>query len=127
LINLISETSGKPDSPVYQIRSVGGAMKNVDPESTAFFHRSSEVMIVVVNFLPPDAPESLISNAMISWKKIQAHTSGAYANFLSNVSDEEVPAIYPEKIYQRLADIKSKYDPMNIFNRNYNIKPSKVL
>jgi hypothetical protein len=127
LINLISETSGKPDSPVYQIRGIGGAMKNVDPESTAFFHRSSEVMIIVVNFLPPDASESVISNATIPWKKIRPLTTGAYANFLSNVSDEEIQAIYPERIYKRLADIKSKYDPMNVFNRNYNIKPAKVL
>jgi hypothetical protein len=101
-------------------------MKNIDPESTAFFHRGSEVMIVAVNFLPPDASESIISNAAIPWRKIQPLTSGSYANFLSTVSDEEVKAIYPEKIYHRLSEIKSKYDPMNIFNRNYNIKPSKV-
>ncbi|MGE5861137.1 MAG: BBE domain-containing protein, partial [Ignavibacteria bacterium] len=123
LINMISETSGKSDSPVYQIRSVGGAMKRINSDSTAFPYRNSEAMIIVVNFLPLDASQSLISNAMILWKKIQAFTIGAYVNFLSTVSDEEVAAIYPEKTYTRLAKIKSKYDPLNIFNRNYNIKP----
>jgi hypothetical protein len=126
LINLISESSGKPDSPVFQIRSLGGAMKKVDRESTAFFYRNSEAMIVVVNFLPLDVSDSTISNAMIPWKKIQVHTTGAYANFLSTVSDEEIRTIFPERVYKRLAEIKSKYDPANVFNRNYNIKPAKV-
>jgi hypothetical protein len=123
LINIIAETGGKTIGPVYQIRSIGGAMKRIDSDSTAFFHRNSEVMIVVVNFLPPDASESVIGNAAIPWEKIKPLTSGAYANFLSTVTNEDIEAIYPDKTYRRLSEIKSKYDPMNVFNHNYNIKP----
>ena len=51
-------------------------------------------------------------------------TAGAYGNFLSTADKEDVAAIYPPETYARLSAIKHKYDPANLFDQNYNVKPS---
>jgi len=49
--------------------------------------------------------------------------AGAYANFLATATEEDVAAIYPEETYQRLAAVKRRYDPGNLFARNHNVRP----
>jgi len=54
---------------------------------------------------------------------LRPHSSGAvYVNDLENEGDERARAAYGEH-YQRLAEIKRKYDPANFFRINQNIKP----
>lgn len=108
---------------ILQIRSLGGAMKRVSPESTAFFYRSSEVLVVCPVFLPPTASESEEKEALKPWETIAAFGKGAYANFFSRATEKELAVIYPKETYERLAIIKKQYDPENIFNQNYNITP----
>ena len=57
------------------------------------------------------------------WERLAPHVSGAYANFLSSATAEDVAAIYPAETYERLAAIKRQYDPGNLFARNHNIRP----
>jgi hypothetical protein len=49
---------------------------------------------------------------------------GAYVNFLADDSQEAVHAAYPRKTLKRLAAIKAKYDPTNLFHLNQNIIPA---
>ena len=49
--------------------------------------------------------------------------SGAYANFLSSATDEDVAAVYPTETYERLAAVKQQYDPTNLFAGNHNVPP----
>jgi FAD/FMN-containing dehydrogenase len=53
-----------------------------------------------------------------------AKGSGGYVNFMVEADADRVRASYGEAKYQRLALVKAKYDPDNIFNRNVNIKPA---
>ena len=55
--------------------------------------------------------------------RLAPHVSGAYANFLSSATAEDVAAIYPAETYHRLAAVKRQYDPGNLFARNQNIRP----
>ena len=55
--------------------------------------------------------------------KLAPHVSGAYANFLSSASEEDAAAIYPAQTYNRLAAVKRRYDPANLFARNHNVRP----
>jgi len=57
------------------------------------------------------------------WGKLAPHVNGAYANFLSSATEEDVAAIYPAQAYKRLAAVKRRYDPGNLFARNHNVRP----
>jgi hypothetical protein len=45
-------------------------------------------------------------------------------NFLVNEGEQGVRAAYPGATYDRLAEIKRRYDPTNLFRRNQNIPPA---
>jgi FAD/FMN-containing dehydrogenase len=58
------------------------------------------------------------------WKALHPYSSGgAYVNFLMEESEDRVKATYRDN-FERLAAIKKKYDPDNLFKVNQNIKPS---
>lgn len=125
LIEAIASTHCKEISPALQLRSVGGAMNRIDAAATAFAHRSSELLMISATFIPLDATVEQEKSAMIPWNTIAPFTNGAYVNFFSTATEEDVALVYPTSTYERLAELKKRYDPQNIFNQNYNIKPSK--
>lgn len=57
------------------------------------------------------------------WEKLCPHVSGAYANFLTTATDDDVAAVYPAATYERLAAVKRRYDPNNLFAHNHNVRP----
>jgi len=58
------------------------------------------------------------------WESLHDYSSGgAYSNFLMDEGQERVKASYKHN-YDRLTQIKKKYDPNNFFKVNQNIKPS---
>lgn len=61
---------------------------------------------------------------MLRWLGIQPFSSGGvYVNYLGNEGEERVKAAYGIN-YERLAILKSKYDPTNLFRFNQNIRPT---
>jgi FAD/FMN-containing dehydrogenase len=50
---------------------------------------------------------------------------GAYVNFLGADEDDRIRSAYGDETYNRLAALKAKYDPENLFALNANIKPAK--
>jgi hypothetical protein len=61
--------------------------------------------------------------ALDGWPAVAALSSGAYVSFLGLATDADIAAAYPPATYQRLAAIKRRYDPGNVFRRNHNIHP----
>jgi hypothetical protein len=108
---------------ILQIRSLGGAMKRIPSEATAFGYRNSEAMLLSPTFLPPTATKAQTEEALKPWKEIASFGNGAYSGFMSTATSEDVAQIYPTATYERLRKIKQQYDPKNIFNQNYNITP----
>ena len=110
---------------VTQLRALGGAMARVPVEATAFAHRHSRIMAnVAALYMQPD--EKALHEAWASEfaAAIRQKDTGAYANFLGDEGQERIRAAYPGKTWDRLAAIKARYDPTNLFHLNQNIPPA---
>jgi len=123
LIQDLGAVCGREGSPVVSLRSLGGALGRVAPEATAYAYRQSEALVTGGIFVPANATESEVSQALKPWEAIAAYGSGVYGNFQGTASAADVAAIYPPETYARLAAIKARYDPHNLFNQNHNIRP----
>ena len=60
----------------------------------------------------------------IFFENTKQFAEGVYVNFLSDEGDERVKDAYSQETWDRLVQLKSKYDPTNLFRMNQNIKPS---
>lgn len=49
---------------------------------------------------------------------------GVYVNFLSNEGEARLHEAYPGSTWERLAAVKARNDPTNLFRRNHNIPPA---
>jgi FAD/FMN-containing dehydrogenase len=111
--------------PVVQLRVLGGAMARVPADATAFAHRSSRIMVNVaaVYATPGEAPihDRWASEPAAA---LRQGDGGAYVNFLADEGEERVRAAYPEPTWDRLAAIKRRYDPTNLFRLNQNVPPA---
>ena len=59
-----------------------------------------------------------------AWEALRPHSTGVYANFLSEEGLEGVETAYGKRL-QRLTALKDRYDPTNFFRLNANIPPSR--
>jgi hypothetical protein len=117
----------RSDAPMRaaQLRMLGGAMSRVPADATAFAHRSSPVMAIVVSFYegPDDKPqrEAWVREFAAS---LDQGLGGAYVNFLEDEGEARVREAYPGATWDRLASIKARYDPENLFRLNQNVPPA---
>ncbi len=107
------------------LRSLGGAAARVSRDATAFAHRDAEVMVAAAFLLPQPAPPGLLHQALNRWSRVAALGSGAYVGFLGSADPADVAAAYPPDTYRRLAAVKRRYDPGNVFRRTHNILPGR--
>jgi FAD/FMN-containing dehydrogenase len=111
-----------------QLRVLGGAMSRVPTGSTAFGHRDKPYMATIINSwreAPGEAGEVEKHRAWTeaAWHMLKPHATGAYVNFLGDEGEEAVREAYPPGTYARLAAVKQRYDPTNLFKGNRNIPP----
>jgi FAD/FMN-containing dehydrogenase len=107
------------------LRSMGGAAARVSRDATAFAHRDAEVMVAAGFLFPEAAPPELLHQALHRWSRVAALGSGAYVGFLGSADPADVAAAYPPDTYRRLAAVKRRYDPDNVFRRTHNILPDQ--
>lgn len=123
VLQILAEAGASPGSPFIAVRSVGGAVSRVSDDATAYAHRQAELMFVTTTAGPEPVIEAARPALEAIWARLAPHVSGAYANFLTSATEEDVAAIYPPHTYQRLAAVKRQYDPGNLFSRNHNVRP----
>jgi FAD/FMN-containing dehydrogenase len=114
------------DGAMVELRSLGGAFGRVPADATAFAHRDASVLLVAGTMLPPGAPPEARGQALAAWPAVAAAASGTYTGFLGQATEAEVAAAYPAATYLRLAAVKRRYDPGNVFRRNHNIRPERA-
>jgi FAD/FMN-containing dehydrogenase len=108
-----------------QLRVLGGAMGRVPVEATAFAHRQSRIMVNLAAFY--DGPKDrAVRQAWVDdfAAALDQGDSGAYVNFIGDEGGARVRDAYPGPTWERLAAIKRRYDPTNLFHLNQNIPPA---
>ncbi len=122
---LIAARANAP-SPLDQIliEQIGGAVSLVPRDATAFEHRDAEYNLMAVSIsTDPEHKHAQMAWARKVWQDARPYsTGGAYVNYLD--ADETARAAYSSDAYQRLAALKKKYDPENVFRLNQNIQPA---
>jgi FAD/FMN-containing dehydrogenase len=105
-----------------------GAISVVGEDATAFSHRSAPFNLNInTRWTDPAESENHIAWTRGLFDAMRPFsTGGVYVNFLGNEGEERVIAAYGKEKYERLVTIKNKYDPMNFFQLNQNIKPSSL-
>ena len=104
---------------------VDGAAGRVGRDETAWAYRDAKWAQVIVGIDPDPANRDVITE----WSKnyfdaIHPYSAGgAYVNFMMEEGEDRVKATYGDH-YPRLASVKAKYDPSNLFCVNQNIKPA---
>ena len=109
---------------VAQLRVLGGALARIAPDATAFAHRAKPMLVNVAAFYQGDADRE-VRRAWVSEfaRAVQPHAEGAYVGFLTDDGPVRIREAYPGATGERLARIKSAYDPTNLFRLNQNIAP----
>ncbi|HET9081986.1 MAG TPA: helix-turn-helix domain-containing protein, partial [Trebonia sp.] len=123
VLRILAEVRASERSPFIAIRSVGGAVSRVPDDSTAYAHRHAELMVVTTSAGSKPVVDAARPALEAIWERLTPHVNGAYANFLSTATEEDVAAVYPTEVYNRLAAVKRQYDPGNLFARNHNVRP----
>jgi FAD/FMN-containing dehydrogenase len=106
------------------IYPINGACHRMAPDGTAFAYRDANFATVIAGMWPDPAA----NKANITWvRDYYAATAplseeGGYINFMSEDDQSRIKANYKGN-YDRLVDVKKKYDPDNLFHLNQNIKP----
>ncbi|MBK8986381.1 MAG: FAD-binding oxidoreductase [Chloroflexi bacterium] len=106
------------------IYPINGAAHRVGENDTAWSFREANFAQVIVGVDPdPANNERMIQWSKAYWSALHPYSAGgAYVNMMMDEGVDRVEAAYRHN-YARLAQIKAKYDPGNLFRVNQNIKP----
>jgi FAD/FMN-containing dehydrogenase len=107
------------------IYPINGACHRVAPESTAFAYRDANFATVIAGMWP----DAKSDEANIAWVRDYYQATaplseeGGYINFMAEDDQDRIRTNYKGN-YDRLAEIKRRYDPGNLFRHNQNITPA---
>lgn len=106
---------------------VDGAVHRVGRSETAFSYRETRWASVIVGVDPDPANREKITGWTRRYQEALHPYSagGAYVNFMMDEGQERVQSTYRDN-YARLAAVKAKYDPGNLFRVNQNVRPATI-
>jgi FAD/FMN-containing dehydrogenase len=128
LVDVVLEHVARGTSPLSlaQIRPLGGALARVPADATAFTHRDKPYVLTLINdWDGSGAEDGAPHRAWVDafWARVRPFGSGVYVNFLEAGERDRLPEAYPGDTLARLAEVKRRYDPDNVFRLNQNITP----
>ncbi len=123
LIEAVKTLPG-PECEIF-IANVGGAMARVAADATAYPQRNSHfIMNVHTRWREASEDDTCIGWARKLFQAAAPYALGsAYVNFMPDDEGDRIEKVYGSN-FKRLAAIKRKYDPENLFRSNQNIKPA---
>jgi len=120
--NTITMPSG--GSQMYNLQ-LGGAVARVPEGATAFGGRSAGFLGMFVGVWDDDSKKE----ACVAWSRgfsdalLPLSLGGTYLNLADAETEDRLATSYGREKFAKLARIKAKYDPNNVFRLNQNIKP----
>src|SRR5215468_5996421 len=132
VIDIVAEHAYHATSPrsYAAMFHLGGAVARAPRDSTAYPGRDVEHNIIIDAVWLPEQDDRA-GAAETAWAReflhaLRPHRAGVYVNFLdADDGTGRVREAYGDDTYQRLAEVKAKYDPDNVFHHNKNIQPGK--
>ncbi|HEV2124888.1 MAG TPA: FAD-binding oxidoreductase, partial [Chloroflexota bacterium] len=128
VIDTMTEHSSRIHSPwsYTAMFHLGGAVSDVDEDATAYSHRDAAHNININGVWLPHEP---VADEETTWTRaffaaLKPYQTGVYVNFLDRDDEARVRSAYGNGKYERLATLKHRYDPDNVFRLNHNIRPS---
>ena len=114
-----------PECEIF-VGHVGGAAGRVKADATAFPQRNSHfVMNVHARWREPAMDKACIDWARGLYEAVKPYAAGTvYVNFMPEDEAGRVEAAYGGN-YRRLVEIKQRYDPLNLFRMNQNLRPKE--
>jgi FAD/FMN-containing dehydrogenase len=107
-----------------QVRVLGGAVARVPADATAFPHRERRLLLnVAAAYADPEEDAVHRAWADGAAAALAQGEDAAYVNFLGDEGEERIRAAYPGATWERLAEVKRRYDPENVFRLNQNVPP----
>jgi FAD/FMN-containing dehydrogenase len=88
--------------------------------------RAASVALTCCYASPDRQASGLRERALDRWSRVAVLGSGAYVGFLGSADPADVAEAYPAGTYRRLAEVKRRYDPANVFRRTHNIAPAQA-
>jgi FAD/FMN-containing dehydrogenase len=126
-VDLVIEHANRMRSPLSAVvvEFYGGAAGRIGQAETAFAQRQAQFDIgFMAQWTNPEEEGMHRAWAREMYDALRPHSSGGYLlNFLDEESPDIVRAAFGAN-YERLAALKAKYDPTNMFSLNQNIKPA---
>ena len=106
---------------------IDGAAHKVGKNETAFSYREARYSQVIVGVDPdPANNEKIIAWTKDYWSALHPFSAGgAYVNFMMEEGHDRVKDSYRDN-YARLVEVKTKYDPTNLFRVNQNVRPANL-
>jgi FAD/FMN-containing dehydrogenase len=126
-IEVLSAYCDELTSPLSQVhlQHMQGEVSRVDEADMAFSHRDALcVLNIVTKWKSPHESEKHIEWTRAFASAMKPYSAGVYVNFLGEEGEDRVKEAYIPSKYNRLAALKSKYDPSNLFRLNQNIMPN---
>ena len=116
IIKIISNPSKGFNYTAISLYGAGGAISDVDKSSTAYYYRDANFIVGIQSVWEDD----IYAEVNKEWVKenfstIKNITNGSFVNFPLDELDNFEKEYYGENI-SKLREIKSKYDPLNVFN-----------
>jgi FAD/FMN-containing dehydrogenase len=106
-------------------QAYGGAIAEVGEDESAFSHRKTLIEYFSgATWADPAEDAERMARARAWAATIAPYSSGVYVNVISDPGSEGVGRAYNSAGLARLADLKRKYDPDNVFHLNQNIRPA---
>ena len=113
---------------IIELAYLGGAAAQVEAKETAFGDRSAPfVMTLLANWLHDSGDENHMGWVRELFGRLRpAMKPGVYVNFMSGDEQDRVPEAYRER-WDRMVEVKSRYDPNNFFRLNQNVRPRQLV
>lgn len=107
------------------LQAYGGAIADIDGDESAFSHRRTLVEFgCATSWTDATEDQERMAAARAYGAAVEPFASGIYVNTIADEGDVGIRRAYSEQNLLRLAALKARHDPDNVFHLNHNVRPS---